>query len=172
MIISPSCCQWCCHFLRLARLKIPGAQYYSPRQTNMAKTAKLYQRLCTKRFNWVKCPIAKNGAAKPDSNAFQFGVHYSLDGERKIDFFPAIEQAVIALKNHWRTPFGTVRRNPIRRSSFRTAAVYQTNTHCATYRTWRRNPARRSRRSCTSCGKLRRSIGRWRVRRSTSPNGF
>jgi integrase len=64
----------------------------------MAKQAKLYQRLRTKKFPWTICPISKNGVAKPDPNAFAFGIRYSLDGERKLETFPTLDEAVAAWK--------------------------------------------------------------------------
>ncbi len=61
--------------------------------------AKLYQRLRTKRFPWVVCPIAKNGTPKPSPDAFCFGVRYTLDGKRVIKPFPTLDEAVAYLKS-------------------------------------------------------------------------
>ena len=47
--------------------------------------ARLYQRLRTKRFPWVACEMAKNGSPKPHPDAFQFGIRYTIDGQRKLD---------------------------------------------------------------------------------------
>jgi len=62
------------------------------------RKAKLYQRLRTKRFPWVACEMAKNGSPKPHADAFQFGIRYTIDGERKLDTAATLDEAVTMLK--------------------------------------------------------------------------
>jgi len=64
----------------------------------MAK-ATLYQRLRTKGFPWVVCPVAKNGSPKPSSDAFQFGIRYTLNGDRPLEPFATLDEAVANLKS-------------------------------------------------------------------------
>ena len=61
--------------------------------------AKLYQRLRTKGFPWVVCPVAKNGTPKPSREALQFGVRYTLNGDRELETFPTLDEAVATLKS-------------------------------------------------------------------------
>jgi integrase len=68
------------------------------RMKKMAQ-AKLYQRLRTKGFNWVICPIAKNGTPKPSPEASGFGVRYTLDGKRVIKTFRTLDEAVAYWKS-------------------------------------------------------------------------
>ena len=68
------------------------------RMKKMAK-AKLYQRLRTKGFPWVVCDVAKNGSPRPHAQAFQFGIRYTLDGDRKLDTFATLDEAVANLKS-------------------------------------------------------------------------
>jgi integrase len=60
--------------------------------------AKLYQRLRTKGFPWVVCPVTKNQSPKPSPDAFQFGVRYTLDGDRELETFATLDEAVANLK--------------------------------------------------------------------------
>jgi hypothetical protein len=62
------------------------------------RKAKLYQRLRTKRFPWVACEMAKNGSPKPHADAFQFGIRYTIDGQRKLDTAATLDEAVTMLK--------------------------------------------------------------------------
>ena len=62
----------------------------------MSGQAKLYQRLRTKGYPWVVCEIGKNGMPKPHAGAFQFGVRYTLDGERMLETFKALDEAEAA----------------------------------------------------------------------------
>ncbi|HTC63849.1 MAG TPA: site-specific integrase [Candidatus Saccharimonadales bacterium] len=62
------------------------------------RKAKLYQRLRTKRFPWVACEMAKNGSPKPHPDAFQFGIRYTIDGQRKLDTAATLDEAVTMLK--------------------------------------------------------------------------
>jgi integrase len=64
----------------------------------MAK-ATLYQRLRTKGFPWVVCPVAKNGSPKPSPDAFQFGIRYTLNGDRPLEPFATLDEAVANLKS-------------------------------------------------------------------------
>src|SRR5271155_656424 len=59
------------------------------------KTAKLYQRLSTTGNPWTKLELAKNGTARPHTNAVQFGIRYTLNGERHMD---TIDQALTMLR--------------------------------------------------------------------------
>jgi site-specific recombinase XerD len=59
----------------------------------------LYQRLRTKGFPWVVCPVTKNGSPKPSIDAFQFGIRYTLDGDRKLEAFATLDEAVASLKS-------------------------------------------------------------------------
>jgi integrase len=61
--------------------------------------AKLYQRLRTKGFPWVVCPVTKNGSPKPSPDAFQFGIRYTLDGDRELETFATLDEAVVNLKS-------------------------------------------------------------------------
>jgi len=75
----------------------------------MAKPkAKLYQRLRTKGFPWVACEMAKNGSPKPHPDAFQFGIRYTIGGQRKLDPAATLDEAVTMRKTSFR---GTKRRN-------------------------------------------------------------
>ncbi len=60
--------------------------------------AKLYQRLRTNGFPWVVCEMAKNGSPKPHPDAFQFGIRYTIDGQRKLDPAPTLDEAVTMQK--------------------------------------------------------------------------
>jgi len=64
----------------------------------MAK-ARLYQRLRTKGFTWVVCPVAKNGSPRPHPDAFQFGIRYTLHGHRQLEPFATLDEAVANLKS-------------------------------------------------------------------------
>ena len=64
--------------------------------SKMSRQAKLYQRLRTKGYPWVVCEIGKNGMPKPHAGAFQFGVRYTLDGERMLETFKALDEAEAA----------------------------------------------------------------------------
>ena len=59
----------------------------------------LYQRLRTKRFPWIVCCIAKNGTPKPSPVASCFGVRYTLNGDRKFETFPTLDDAVACWKS-------------------------------------------------------------------------
>jgi integrase len=61
--------------------------------------ARLYQRLRAKGFPWVPCDIGKNGRPKPRSDAFQFGVRYSLNGKRRLDTAATVDEALALLKD-------------------------------------------------------------------------
>jgi hypothetical protein len=61
--------------------------------------ARLYQRLRSKRFPWVLVEFHKNGSPKTHSDAFQFGVRYSLDGKRKLDTAATLDEALVILKD-------------------------------------------------------------------------
>jgi len=62
--------------------------------------AKLYQRLRTKGFPWVPVrEFHKNGNPKPHSEAFQFGVRYSLNGKRRLDPAATLDMAIAILKD-------------------------------------------------------------------------
>jgi integrase/recombinase XerD len=62
--------------------------------------AKLYQRLRTKGFPWVPVrEFHKNGNPKPHSEAFQFGVRYSLNGMRRLDPAATLDMAIAILKD-------------------------------------------------------------------------
>jgi hypothetical protein len=65
----------------------------------MVKQAKLYQRLRTTNYPWICCPTNKNGSPRPHSNAFQFGIRYTLDGQRKLEPTATLEEAVTRLKS-------------------------------------------------------------------------
>jgi hypothetical protein len=41
----------------------------------------------------------KNGSPKTHSDAFQFGVRYSLDGKRKLDTAATLDEALVILKD-------------------------------------------------------------------------
>jgi hypothetical protein len=60
--------------------------------------AKLYQRLRKKGFPWVVCEVAKNGSPLPDGNAFQFGIRYTINGQRVLDTADTIDEAVTLFK--------------------------------------------------------------------------
>ena len=64
----------------------------------MAK-AKLYQRLRIEGYPWVVCRVAKNGSPRPHPDAFQFGVRYTLDGDRKLEPFTTLNEAVANWKS-------------------------------------------------------------------------
>ena len=64
--------------------------------SKMSRHAKLYQRLRTKGYPWVVCEIGKNGMPEPRAGAFQFGVRYTLDGERMLETFKALDEAEAA----------------------------------------------------------------------------
>ena len=66
--------------------------------SKMSRHAKLYQRLRTKGYPWVVCEIGKNRKPKPHAGAFQFGVRYTLDGERKLETFKTLDEAEAALR--------------------------------------------------------------------------
>jgi hypothetical protein len=61
--------------------------------------ARLYQRLRSKGFPWVLVEFHKNGSPKPHTDAFQFGVRYSLNGKRKLDPLATLDEAVVNLKD-------------------------------------------------------------------------
>jgi integrase/recombinase XerD len=61
--------------------------------------AKLYQRVRIKGFPWLLCDTAKNGRPKPRTDAFQFGVRYSLNGKRRIDTAATLDMALAILKD-------------------------------------------------------------------------
>jgi len=61
--------------------------------------ARLYQRLRTKGFSWVVCPVTKNGTPKPSPGAFEFGVRYTLDGVRVLETFATLDEAVANWKS-------------------------------------------------------------------------
>ena len=61
--------------------------------------AKLYQRLRSKGFPWVLVEFHKNGSPKPHTDAFQFGVRYSLKGKRKLDPAATLDEALVILKD-------------------------------------------------------------------------
>lgn len=60
--------------------------------------ARLNQRLRTKGFPWVVCEMAKNGSPKPDPDAFQFGIRYTIDGQRKLYTAATLDEAATMLK--------------------------------------------------------------------------
>jgi hypothetical protein len=60
--------------------------------------AKLYQRVRTHGFPWVVCEMAKNGSPKPHADASQFGIRYTIDGQRKLDTASTLDEAVTMLK--------------------------------------------------------------------------
>jgi hypothetical protein len=64
--------------------------------SKMSRQAKLYQRLRTKGYSWVVCEIGKNGMPKPHPEAFQFGVRYTLDGQRMLEPFKTLDEAEAA----------------------------------------------------------------------------
>ena len=61
--------------------------------------AKLYQRLRTKGFSWVVCPVTKNGTPKPSPDAFEFGVRYTLHGVRVLETSATLDEAVANWKS-------------------------------------------------------------------------
>ena len=61
--------------------------------------ARLYQRLRGKGFPWVLVEFHKNGSPKPHADAFQFGVRYSLNGNRKLDPAATLDEALVILKD-------------------------------------------------------------------------
>ena len=61
--------------------------------------ARLYQRLRSKGFPWVLVEFHKNGSPKPHTDAFQFGVRYSLNGKRKLDPAATLDEALVILKD-------------------------------------------------------------------------
>ncbi len=61
--------------------------------------ARLYQRLRSKGFPWVLVEFHKNGSPKPHTDAFQFGVRYSLKGKRKLDPVATLDEALVILKD-------------------------------------------------------------------------
>jgi integrase/recombinase XerD len=63
------------------------------------KAAKLYQRLRTEGFPWVVCEIGKNGKPKPNTKAFQFGIRYTVEGQRRLETSPTLDEAVTLLKS-------------------------------------------------------------------------
>src|ERR1700677_1977964 len=60
--------------------------------------AKLYQRLRSKNFPWVICEVAKNASPRPRSDAFQFGVRYTIGGRRKLATASTLDEAVTMFK--------------------------------------------------------------------------
>ena len=60
--------------------------------------AKLYQRVRTKGFPWVVCETVKNGTPKPHPEAFQFGIRYTIDGQRKLDPAATLDEALTMQK--------------------------------------------------------------------------
>jgi hypothetical protein len=67
-------------------------------RTKKMGKATLYQRLRTKGFPWVVCPVAKNGSPKPSPDAFQFA-SATLDGDRPLEPFATLDEAVANLKS-------------------------------------------------------------------------
>lgn len=59
--------------------------------SKISRRAKLYQRIRTEGFPWVGCEGGKNGKPKPHAGAFQFGVRYTFDGERKLETFKTLD---------------------------------------------------------------------------------
>jgi hypothetical protein len=64
----------------------------------MAKQAKLYQRLDTAGHPWIALEVAKNGTARPHSDAVKFGIRYTLNGKRHMDTCDTLGAALTMLK--------------------------------------------------------------------------